>query len=154
MKMIRSRNTLLISVMIFSEIRWGLSQRMPLIPLTVLIRNGQPIKISVWKIIWHMRQVRTGSIFPNFLQKEIIWIPMKYIRLLQIIWSIILKKTPISQNFYISICFRRTPFPEARSVWCCMNREFYQKMMAVTRHWPPAPWQLMTLWSIKFILSK
>ena len=24
--------------------------------------------------------------------------------------------------------------PEARSVWCCMNREFYQKMMAVTRH--------------------
>ena len=42
--MIRSRNILLISVMIFSEIRWGLSQRMPLIPLTVLIRNGQPIK--------------------------------------------------------------------------------------------------------------
>ena len=86
MKMIRSRNTLLISVMIFSEIRWGLISKNAIDTSDSTYQKWTTDKdISLKDYLTYAASQNWIDISKFFLQKEIIWIPMKYIRLLQII---------------------------------------------------------------------
>ena len=139
MKMIRSKNILLISVMIFSEIRWGLSQRMPLIPLTVLIKKWTTDKdISLKDYLTYAASQNWIDISKFSTEGDYLDSDEVYQALTDYLIDYLKKDTNFSKLLY-KYMLQEAPFPEARSVWCCMNREFYQKMMAVTRHWPPAP---------------
>ncbi len=81
-------------------------------------KTGQPIKsISLKDYLTLCGKSELDRYFQDFLQKEIIWIPMRvYQALTDYLIDYLKTDTRISQNFCISICFRRTPFPESEIV--------------------------------------